>query len=355
MNLIARLSAAVGVLTLIYLLLAALALRVGASLPTSEMAFVVAKFGTFDIRLLDANRLSMVALTRSEYSKDPPVWSPDGTQLAFNARGSSSGLYLIDADGRHLRQVADNVVGQNSVWSPDGKRLAFIGLNGGGFYLNVFDLASSHIFAVTAQDGPIGTPTWSPDGSRLVFGISTGLFHGLYVVRLDGGSPAFLTSDAARSPVWSPDGREIVYSSSDQNGGLFAIPGSCAMQGQSCGGAARKLADLSFYSGAASWSPDGQALAYFAPGDCPSPYGSLYVLSNSSDQPSRLFDCRMTGNLMIESQPPVWSLDGREIALTAPDGVFNNIYIVTVADGAVRPLTLLPDFNMTAQYPAWKP
>ncbi len=345
-----------GVLTLAFAMMAALVLRLGASVPTAELAFVAAKFGTFDLRLLDVNRRSMAALTRSEFSKDPPVWSPDGRRLAFNARGSSSGLYLIDADGRHLRQIADSIAGQSPVWSPDGQRLAYIGLSGGSFYLNVLDLSSDHVYAVTGQDGPIGTPTWSPDGTRLVFGISTGLFHGLYVVSVGGRGPLFLTSDAAHSPAWSPDGREIVFSSShDADFGLFTIPGNCATQGLSCGGASRKVAEFATYSGAASWSPDGQSFAYFAPGDCPSPYGSLYVLSSGSDTPVRLFDCQMPGNLMIESQAPVWSPDGREIALTAPDGVFNNIYAVTVADGAVRRLTLLPAFNLTAEYPAWKP
>ena len=41
----------------------------------------------------------------------PPMWSPDGTKLAFETK---AGVYVVDADGSDLRHVSSH-----SIMSPD--------------------------------------------------------------------------------------------------------------------------------------------------------------------------------------------------------------------------------------------
>jgi Tol biopolymer transport system component len=48
-------------------------------------------------------------------------WSPDGTRLSFS---TGNALYVVNADGTGLREVADAWFG---AWSPDGRRLAIDG------------------------------------------------------------------------------------------------------------------------------------------------------------------------------------------------------------------------------------
>src|SRR5215213_4577951 len=47
-----------------------------------------------------------------------PDWSPDGGRLVFGAHN----LYVVDASGRHLREVA---AGCCAAWGPGGRKIAF--------------------------------------------------------------------------------------------------------------------------------------------------------------------------------------------------------------------------------------
>jgi len=53
-----------------------------------------------------------------------PVWSPDGTQIAFT-RDAYVGLWTVDADGENARQLSDEpAAGFGFAWSPDGRAIA---------------------------------------------------------------------------------------------------------------------------------------------------------------------------------------------------------------------------------------
>jgi Tol biopolymer transport system component len=59
------------------------------------------------------------------------TWSPDGKRIAFAGRngGGWGDLFVIDADGSHLRRLTrdDEFEEHDPVWSADGKRLAYFG------------------------------------------------------------------------------------------------------------------------------------------------------------------------------------------------------------------------------------
>ncbi len=69
------------------------------------------------------------------------TWSPDGAQLAFiHLTDSASSIYVIDADGRNLRQVYMSNTDVHFVFSPDAQYLLVQAIDGTGEHLYIIDL-----------------------------------------------------------------------------------------------------------------------------------------------------------------------------------------------------------------------
>ena len=57
-----------------------------------------------------------------------PVWSPDGTRIAYEAEGTRGrpDIYVMNADGSDRRQLTNHRArDENPDWSPDGTQIAF--------------------------------------------------------------------------------------------------------------------------------------------------------------------------------------------------------------------------------------
>jgi hypothetical protein len=68
-----------------------------------------------------------------------PSWSPDGTRLVFSGnRGGITDLYIVNVDGKDLKQLTNDVYGDlQPQWSPDGRRIAFATDRGEGANLEL--------------------------------------------------------------------------------------------------------------------------------------------------------------------------------------------------------------------------
>ncbi|MFC6162307.1 serine hydrolase [Kribbella jiaozuonensis] len=140
-------------------------------------------------------------LTRGE-SDTTPVWSPDGSQLAFlRAKDGPAQIWLLPAGGGEPSQLTELPLGAGAPkWSPDGKRIAFAApvetaagdehapivterldyqADGAGWlrtirkHLHLVEVESKECRQATEGDWHAGDPAWSPDGSKLAFGAAT--------------------------------------------------------------------------------------------------------------------------------------------------------------------------------------
>jgi Tol biopolymer transport system component len=106
-----------------------------------------------------------------------PDISPDGQRIVFT-RGHSpeGGLYIVNSDGTGFRQLIDaNFQALRPRWSPDGEWIVLHG-NGGRFQIesaNVWVIApdGTGLRQLTFETvpGQAWAPDWSPDGQRIVF------------------------------------------------------------------------------------------------------------------------------------------------------------------------------------------
>ncbi len=143
-----------------------------------------------------------------------PTWSPDGRTLAVTVlerysgrfREGTSRLLLLDAmsgDGRLVDPVPHHSIGRREddgpVWSRDGSRMAFV--MDGTLWVQPVTRAGDPVGApYRVTDELADAPSWTADGQRILYQTTDGL---RLVSLLDGRSEAIdvgLTWQRARSP-----------------------------------------------------------------------------------------------------------------------------------------------------------
>ncbi len=104
----------------------------------------------------------------------PPRLSPDGRRVAVSVRDPHVGIrdiWIYDvASGLPTRLTSVSGDGMLPVWSPDGSRLAYGSARKGGPDIYVRDLASGREAQVLALPGTQVPSGWSPDGTRIIYG-----------------------------------------------------------------------------------------------------------------------------------------------------------------------------------------
>jgi len=159
-------------------------------------------------------------------------FSPDSRSLAYDLISSSSGkvdLWMLDiGSGNRVRLASDpfNLVSHSPVWSPDGTRLAYSSArtaNRAIYIKTVNQIAQEEERWEAKDDTFIGAGDWTPDGKFLILTekpMRTGeqRISLLAVAGKDGAVPLLEVKGAnVESGQVSPDGRWIAYRS-DESG-----------------------------------------------------------------------------------------------------------------------------------------
>lgn len=249
-----------------------------------------------------------------------PVWSPDGSRLAyvrggyvFVATSRGKDIYHID----HKKGMSDG----NPVWSADGSKLAFVRT----------DIASRRSAVYTVQTGnSVATsvsgwsnskgyraPSWSPNGTQIVYEEYDAVSARLLIKSVTTGIAHELTSlsDVTESSnaTWSPNGKKILFR--DSTNELYTIWPD--------GTHRAVISDGDSYNGV--WSPDGTRLAFIEdPGDetvsVTDPDGSVRWVAIEKGAYDQL-------------GVVVWSPDGTKLGMTMEKAGKYDLFVFDIASG----------------------
>jgi TolB protein len=131
-------------------------------------------------------------LTRNHLFESDPVFSPDGTRIAFSRRIHGRGqIFTMRIDGSEVRRVThDGRRDRSPSWAPGGHRIVYVSQPAGpeGFRSReIYSIAVSgrDPRQLTADRQPKSDPVYSPDGRWIAFV----RMSALWVMRAGGASP----------------------------------------------------------------------------------------------------------------------------------------------------------------------
>jgi Tol biopolymer transport system component len=182
----------------------------------TKIAFVSTRGSdTKAIYVMDANGHNVRALTNGRPESTSPVWSPDGTRIAFVSEAPNRDIYVMNANGSNkLPLTRDSLAAdEDPAWSPDGTKIAFATQRDGNYEIYVMNVDGTDPTRLTSETGDDANPAWSPDGTMIAFDSNRTGDVEIWVMHADGSGQTQLTHHANRdaNPSWSPDGLMIVY------------------------------------------------------------------------------------------------------------------------------------------------
>ncbi|MGQ0649413.1 MAG: S9 family peptidase [Gemmatimonadaceae bacterium] len=264
-------------------------------------------------------------------------WSPDGTRIAYIARGEPGGSQIfvrwMDAEGAVSQITRLTQAPSNLQWSPDGKSIAFNML-----------VPTKESWSIPMPSAPTGAK-WT-EAPRIVTqldyrqdgqGFTTEGDTHIYLVSADGGSPRQITSGSFDhgAPQFMPDGKTIVFTADRvvdaeyrwRQGDIYGV--------DVASGTIKQLTTRNGPDQQPTPSPDGKLIAYTGYDSTRVTYkdSELYIMNADGSNPRQV-----SGNFDRSPQGLIWAADGSGIYFNASTEGSRNLYFASLT-GQVKPVT----------------
>jgi Tol biopolymer transport system component len=284
-------------------------------------------------RKLVISRVAREALPLSaEIDADDPVWSPDGTVVAFRSPvglGAYTSVYVGRPQTQPVLVSGELLVDNRPLWLPDGGRLFFTAVRAGdkkigriGYLANVDGTAPREL-------GPMDRIEMLPDQSGILFRAEKPE-PGVYRLAFDAPDKRVLVAAGGEGAMVAPDGKRALVVRDGKDGLSADVV--------TLDGGARVPLPSAYYT-ALLWSPD-----------------STRIAAVTSEGPSALvivgLDGKQTPPLVTRTEEFAWSRTGGDLAAIATSEEGTTAISCWSADGqstrrsawppTLRPLSAAP-------------
>ncbi len=194
------------------------------------------RLGSSDIWLLEFARGISSPFTFGPGNKSLPVWSPDGSRIAWSGVWDSINIYqkVASGDGRDEPLVMSATLKYACDWSPDGRYLVYSATDGRSEHRDLWAApveGNGKPVRVVESSFHKDQAQFSPDGRWLAYASNISGNPQVYVQRFQPGGPAAgggsegkwqISTAGGYQPRWRRDGKELFYLALDRK--IMAVP-----------------------------------------------------------------------------------------------------------------------------------
>jgi len=321
------------------------------------------KMKSLCITLLFISLMALITMSCSNTVTYKPSNLP--SLIAFSSdRYKTVHIYTVKPDGNDLKSTSSDNLTFDGVpmWSPDGTRIAFCSNQSSNYEVWTMNEDGSDRRKLTDAQGWKGLARWSPDGSSIVFNgqplVPTGsVSFEIFLMNPDGSDVIQLTDswqwnlqvDPAERfrwnsvPTWSPDGSKILFASNRDGDGTRPI-----LYTMNPDGSDQKKFGLFFEVDGTEpdWSPVSNKIV-LTRGNAAK--GDIWVMDAGSPFP--LLTAKKLSDNIDNNHSPVWSPDGTQIAFVSDTYGNADVFIMNADGSNVRRIT----YDKANDYhPTWR-